>query len=203
MIQINLLGREAEQQSKGLRALRLPEIPSHATQYGIAAMFVVVLGTVGMTWWWQSGRGTLLRVELAGMQAERARLQEVADEVQSLRDRTDLLRQKLGVIVQLKANQTGPVMLLDQISRLLTDGLWLTHVELEARDVTIRGEALSDVSVSDFVQNLEESSYFDDVFLRTLGDSGEALRFEVGLRFEPLGELAAGAVAQLQPEEAR
>ncbi len=186
MIRINLLGREAEEQAKGLRGLALPEFRGGAHQVGMALLLLATIGFIALTWWNQSSRLQALRADLTAVQTERQRLQEVADQVETLRSTTDLLRQKLKVIVGLKANQTGPVMLLDQVSRLLTDGVWLTRLQLEGGDVTIRGAALSEVSVADYVRNLEGSAYFTDVFLRTLGDTGEALSFQISLRFDPL-----------------
>ena len=58
----------------------------------------------------------------------------------------------MQVIVDLKANQTGPVMLLDQISRLMVDGVWLTRLELDEGSVIINGSAdVGDCNVADFV----------------------------------------------------
>jgi len=196
MIRINLLGHEAEGQARGLKSLRLPELSMGVTQAGIAALFILVLSSVALAWWTQSRQLHNLRSELAVVQAERARLQDVADGVEQLRQRTDRLRQKLQVIVELKANQIGPVRLLDEVSRRLTDELWLTRLELDEGDVTIRGEALSEVNVADFVNNLEGSAYFQNVFLRTLGDSGEALSFQINLKFKPLqGQAVDGAAS--------
>ena len=58
-------------------------------------------------------------------------------------------------IVDLKANQTGPVMLLDQISRLLVEGVWLNRLELDGDGVELNGSAMSENNVADFVNNLE------------------------------------------------
>ena len=40
-------------------------------------------------------------------------------------------------------------------------------------------------NVADFVNNLEGSSYFQDVRLRTLGDTGDAENFYISLAFRP------------------
>ncbi|NKB87974.1 MAG: hypothetical protein GKS06_07125 [Acidobacteria bacterium] len=196
MIRINLLGGEAEKQSKGLRAIRMPEFSVGATQAGMAALFVVVLSGIGLAWFMQSRGLSSLRTELAGVQAERARLQEIADQVTQLQDRANLMQRKLAVIVDLKANQTGPVMLLDQISRMLVDGLWLNRLELDGDSVEINGAAMSENNVADFVTNLEGSSYFNDVRLRTLGDTGDAQNFYISLSFRPtMADSAEDALA--------
>jgi len=185
MIRINLLGGEAESQSKGLRSLRMPEISVGVAQAGMAVLFVVVLGGIGAAWFMQSRGLSAVRAELAGVQAERARLQEIADQVAQLQDRADLMHRKMQVIVDLKANQTGPVMLLDQISRLMVDGVWLNRLELDEGSVEINGSAMSENNVADFVTNLEGSEYFVGVRLRTLGDSGDAQNFYISLDFRP------------------
>jgi type IV pilus assembly protein PilN len=199
MIRINLLGDDAAKQGKGLRGLRMPQLSAGATQAGIAALFVVVVLAIGLAWFMQSRRLDTLRGELAGVEAERMRLQELAGQVEELQDRSSVLRQKLQVIVELKANQTGPVMLLDQISRMLVDGVWLSRLELDGSDVTINGSAMSETNVADFVNNLEGSNYFVDVRLRSLGDTGEAQNFYITLRFQPTtatpSELPANAAA--------
>ncbi len=200
MIRINLLGSEAEDQSKG-SFLRLPEFGANATQIGIGALLASVFLLIIAAWWYQTGRLEVVRAELNGIEMERARLEEVANQVEDLQARTDVLREKLGVIVELKANQTGPVMLLDEISRRLTDGLWMTRLDLDEGDVEIRGSALSEVSVADFVSNLERSRYFSTVQLRTLGDSGEELDFQITLIFDPTPN--RNAAAEAADEEGR
>lgn len=185
MIRINLLGRDAAEKAKGAGRFGLGDLDENATQIGIGVMLVGALLLIGIAWWYQSSQLADVRSELTAVEQERARLEEVATLVESLQERTDLMREKLAVIVELKANQTGPVMLLDQVSRLLTDRLWLTQLELDNQEVDIRGSALSEVAVADFVRNLELSEYFSQVRLRTLGDTGEALSFQVTLLFDP------------------
>lgn len=185
MIRINLLGGDAEKQSKGLRGLRLPDLSLGMMQAGMGALFVIVLAGVGTAWFLQSRGLRALRAELASVQSERVHLQEIADRVVQLQDRADLMQRKMQVIVELKANQSGPVMLLDQISRLIVDGVWLNRLELDKGSVEINGSAMSENNVADFVTNLERSEYFDGVRLRTLGDSGDARNFYISLDFRP------------------
>ena len=197
MIRINLLGGDTEKQGRGLRAIRLPELSLGMTQAGMAALFVLVLAAVGTVWFLQSSNLASLRTELASVEAERARLEEVAAQVARLQDRADLMQRKMQVIVDLKANQTGPVMLLDQISRLMVDGVWLDRLELDDGSVEINGSAMSENNVADFVTNLEESDYFAGVRLRSFGDSGDAQQFYIALRFAPTMSADGGEAAAI------
>ena len=182
MIRINLLGVEA---APAKRRVTMPSLGVGGDQLGLVALLVVCLAVVGAAWWYQRGRLSALRADLASIQAESARLTDAADRVHEIQEQTELLRQKLQVIVDLKANQTGPVLMLDQISRLLSDGLWLSRLETARGSVQISGAALSNVSIADFVSNLEGSRYFDDVVLRFSEDTGDAFRFQVNLTFSP------------------
>lgn len=202
MIRINLLGSEAQEQARD-SWFRMPDMGVNANQVGIGALLVGVLLLISGAWWYQTGRLQVVRAELAAIEAERTQLEQVAEQVETLQERTDVLREKLGVIVELKASQTGPVMLLDEISRRLADGLWMTRLDLDGNDVEIRGSALSEVSVADFTSSLERSDYFSNVRLRTLGDSGEELNFQITLIFDPTpGQMDLGAGATGVSEEA-
>ncbi len=196
MIRINLLGGETEKKSKGLRGMRMPELSLGMAQAGMAALFVIVLGGIGTAWFMQSSGLSSLRAELAEVETDRTLLQEIADQVALLQDRADLMQRKMQVIVDLKANQTGPVMLLDQISRLMVDGVWLNRLELDEGYVEINGSAMSENNVADFVTNLEGSDYFVGVRLRTLGDSGDAQKFYISLDFRATMAADAGDAAE-------
>src|SRR5262249_16943993 len=59
--------------------------------------------------------------------------------------------------------QTGPVHMLDQVSRALPPTLWLTELKQNDKvpgEVVIDGRATTLTSLSDFVSNLEASGYF-------------------------------------------
>ena len=77
--------------------------------------------------------------------------------------RVDLMarrKQRVVLIEQLRKGQTGPVHMLDQISRALPSMLWLTEVKQTGTDIVIDGRCTSPIGVSDFVANLEASGYF-------------------------------------------
>ena len=49
------------------------------------------------------------------------------------------LQQRVTLIEQLRKGQTGPVHLLDQISRALPEVMWLTELQQTGSDVVIDG----------------------------------------------------------------
>ncbi len=68
-----------------------------------------------------------------------------------------------ALIEQLRQGREGPVHMLDEISRSLPDGLWLTDLKQQDDDLTITGRCTSLTALSDFVENLRLGGYFKPV----------------------------------------
>src|SRR5213079_163337 len=93
-------------------------------------------------------------------QQETTRLHTIIQQVQQFEQRKAQLQQRVALIEELRNGQTGPVHMLDQISRALPPLLWLTELKQNAADVLIDGSCTNLNSLSDFVANLEASGYF-------------------------------------------
>src|SRR6185312_11333469 len=64
------------------------------------------------------------------------------------------------LIEQLRRGQTAPVHVLDEVSKSIPDRLWLTSMLQSGKEFTIEGRTTSLTALSDFVANLEGSSWF-------------------------------------------
>ena len=101
-----------------------------------------------------------LDAEISAAQQETQRLHSVILQVQQFEQRKAQLQQRVVLIEQLRKGQTGPVHMLDQISRALPPMLWLTELKQTGDDVVIDGRTTVLTSLTDFVTNLEASGYF-------------------------------------------
>ena len=183
MIRINLLGHEAAKPKRR----SMPQFSVGGSDN--APFILVVVATVVLVaaaWWWQSRALSVIRVSHAQVTADQAQLAETAMRVADLQDRRATVNQKLGVIVELKKNQSGPVLLLDQLSRQLADSVWLTDLTLSAGNVSIVGQALSELAISDFERNLSLSQFFADTGIDFTQDEENSVRFQLATRFVPL-----------------
>jgi Tfp pilus assembly protein PilN len=183
MIRINLLGHEAAKPKRR----SVPEISvggSESAPFLLAVVATIVI--VGAAWWWQSRAYANLQARHAQVSAEQQQLADTAERVRVLEERRTVVNQKLGVIVDLKKSQSGPVLLLDQLSRELSDSVWLTDLTLSEGEVSLVGQALSGIAIADFAQNLRLSSYFADTVLQNTVDTGDSVRFQLSTRFVPL-----------------
>jgi len=203
MIHINLLGHVP---TKPKRRKAMPDLSIGGSENITFALAIVgTLLLLGAAWWFQTSSLRKARREMAQLEVQRAALAETAAQVNDAEDRTAMVNQKLRVIVDLKRGQTGPLMLLDYLSRELPDSLWLSQVDAQQGSLAITGSALSNVAISDFVRNLRLSPYFDvdeQGGLRFTEDTGDAYRFQINALFLPqvpivtAAEAAPGAPAQ-------
>ena len=157
MIRINLLAVERDRNKK--KAVTLGTTGQKLT---IGCSLIVILALLFMGWrYWTIGHeSTQLDADISAAQQETIRLHSVIQQVQEFEQRKAQLQQRVVLIEQLRKGQTGPVHMLDQISRALPSMLWLTEVKQVGPDVVIDGKCTTLTGLTEFVSNLEASGYF-------------------------------------------
>ena len=98
------------------------------------------------------------------------------------------LTERVALIEQLRHVQSGPVRMLDEISRSLPDGLWLLELRQEDERVFVVGRARTLTALSDFIANLEDSGQVAppvEILDSHLEDApqGEVVRFDLRATF--------------------
>lgn len=76
-----------------------------------------------------------------------------------------LYEKKINLIRQLKLRQGVPVVVMDELSKQLPDWVWLTEVSFNNQRVQLKGKALSNNLIADYIYNLENSPSFNNVNL--------------------------------------
>ena len=155
MIRINLLAAE-RQANKKPAALQ----QGQKMVIGCTAILTVALAFIGWRFWALQKESAKIDADITAAQQETARLRSIIQQVQQFEQRKAQLQQRVTLIEQLRKSQTGPVHMLDQVSRALPQMLWLTEMKETGNDVQIDGKCTSPTSVSEFVSNLEASGYF-------------------------------------------
>ena len=197
MIRINLLAAERDRAKK--KAVTLGTVGQKLT---IGCSLILVLGGLAIGWryWTVTHDSADLDKEIAAAQQETTRLHSVIEQVQQFEQRKAQLQQRVVLIEQLRKGQTGPVHMLDQISRALPPMLWLTEVKQTGAEIVIEGKCTSPIGVSDFVANLEASGYFkrsiDIVSTSTEAmtqPQTEVIKFSIKAVFQQPGDAKAPA----------
>lgn len=166
MIRVNLLGVAKAKR----RRVRAPIIePGGGLMLGLLVGVIVLVAAVQ---WWRYGNlqeeGRRLDGEIQRLTAEKAELAQVQAQYETFSRRKELLQARIGIIEQLKAQQSGPVIMLNTLASSVaaTESLWLTGFVKNGTNISVTGRALSMRAVADFMSRLIGSTTFSDVTLK-------------------------------------
>ncbi len=187
MIRINLLSEAKPSKSRSFRPnIQMPgNVPQNLLMVALVALTLVF---VSWKWYSLTAEHSDLSDKIVKAEAEKKRLDEIIKKGDTYKARRDLLNKKIGLITQLKKNQSGPVHLLDEISRKLPDFLWLDQMSGVKNGVTITGKATTYNAVSNFYNNLTGSKYFDQVILGPIASTSGGITFSLTCKFVPAAE---------------
>ena len=206
MIRINLLAAERERTKK--KAVTFGTA-GQKMAVGCSMILILALLFIGWRYWVISRDSNQLDAAISTAQQETTRLHSVIQQVQQFEQRKAQLQQRVVLIEQLRKGQTGPVHMLDQISRALPSMLWLTELKQTNDDVQIDGRCTNQTGVAEFISNLEASGYFKrsiDIISTTAepapaAGGGELIRFTLKATFQqPDAANSAPAIPAAPPK---
>ena len=163
MIRINLLGRVRPKATR-------TSVPLEATlQYVLLAIAVVVSGGALYGHYLLLDReNTKILAHIQKQMGEKARLEQLKQQVDNFEKQRAVLQQRISVIEELQRNRTGGQELFEAIANTVsrTDTLWLTSVERKGDGLTINGSAGSINAVANYITQLKRSGYFQTVEIK-------------------------------------
>ncbi|MCB1947660.1 MAG: PilN domain-containing protein [Burkholderiales bacterium] len=86
-------------------------------------------------------------------------------EIREIKNQTQELLARKGVVESLQGNRSEVVHLLDQLVRLLPDGVYLKSIKQANRTINLTGFAQSNAWVSTLMRNLESSPWLESPVL--------------------------------------
>ncbi len=173
MIKINLLveARAAKVSRKPLISVGVEGL----NNFILVGVLLVGIGAVGVTYWRLSSTLRGIEQEIAVNQKEFERLKPIIAEVEKFKKNNAELKHKIEVIEKLKADQYGPVRIMDEVSKALPDLLWLSDLNLSGSTITLKGRALNENAVANFISNLDASPYFAEPTLRIMAQDNKGI----------------------------
>jgi type IV pilus assembly protein PilN len=183
MIKVNLLA-----EARAEKVTRQPLISlgaANLNNYIILGLLVLGLAVSGYRYWQLDSRLKGIREEVAVNQKEYERLKPIIDEVEEFKKKNAELKRKIEVIEKLKQNQQGPVRIMDEVSKALPDLLWLNSMQSTGGNtLSIRGQAMNENAVANFISNLASSPFFLEPSLRIMQqDSTGVFSFDLVCAF--------------------
>lgn len=186
MIRINLLKPESKEFREGPAAPG-PEIRAKKA-FPLTSIFILLLiAVLAAAFFLQKGMISRERDRLQTAQAEKKKLEYVIAKLAELENQKAVFERKISLINQLRAQKDSAVVILDELSKNLPDWIWLTEVSFQGQLIQIKGNALSNNLIADFIYNLENSAHFATVNLisstQRTGRSAQFLEFSLTLNY--------------------
>jgi type IV pilus assembly protein PilN len=158
MIRINLLPVRAARKKENIR-------------WQVSVFFLMVLfGFVVMAYMAVSLTRNISNMNAKIEQAEKELkdLEILSKKVHEIKDKLTKLQAKMDVIQRLEVNRTRSVRILDSLTGLVVaDRMWLTNLTEKNGAVNMKGMAMDNKTIADFMKRLEGSPFFDAVNLVT------------------------------------
>jgi type IV pilus assembly protein PilN len=115
-----------------------------------------------------TARVNTIRQENVKLGEEIRRTQEIVKEVERQEKLQADLQKKLEVIKRLKANKSGPVHMMEELAKACPEKLQLEGLDEKKGRIELTGTAVSNEIISQFLSNLEQSDYFEEVYLNAI-----------------------------------
>ncbi|MEE8475988.1 MAG: PilN domain-containing protein [Myxococcota bacterium] len=157
MIEINLLPVREAKRKENVREL-------------VAQTLLVMLisgGSLGLVHSRLVEQRSLAAVRVAQMENDIENFKPQLAQVAAFRSRKSKLEQKIGVIAGLERARTGPVRMFDELATRTPERLWITSLDTEGDKIVFKGESLDNSIVAEFLRELKDSPFFEDVGLES------------------------------------
>ncbi len=117
----------------------------------------------------QNSRNNTLRSEIKVVERK-------IKEIKDLEKQKEQLLARMRVIEELQSNRPAAVHLLDELAKMVPDGLYLEELTQEGTKITIKGVAQSNARVSALMRSLEESPWFSKPSLDVINTTSKGAR---------------------------
>src|SRR6266481_5838073 len=164
MPRINLLPwREQE------RKVRRREFLVAAGAAVFASVILIVVGKLFFSSWTdaQIEKNNLLKKEIVKLDAQ------IAD-IQDLETRKQRLVARVEIIERLQRERPEIVHLLDELVKIVPEGVYLTQLKENGNKLEIHGVAQSSTRVSTFMRNIDSSVWMDNPVLQVVESSRDS-----------------------------
>jgi len=187
VIRINLLPHRAEKR----RARQIQFIAFSVISIALAGFLVgAVEFSISAQVYYQERRNTYLKQETAVLDMQIA-------EIKKLREQTQSLLARKNVVEGLQSTRSDVVHLLDQMLRILPDGVYLRSLKQTDNRIALIGYAQSNARVSTLMRAIEDSPWLESptlVEIHATG-SGAGRKSEFTLNFNLTKPQVAGSAS--------
>jgi len=155
MIEINLLPVRAARRRESIRL---------QSSIAVLTIFLVIICIV----LFQANlkkREKAVDSQMALVKEEIVKLEKIVGEIEKLKQERAKLEQKHAVIKDLDRGRMRAVYILDGLSQITPEKIWIESLDKSGKSLKISGVALDNDTIANFMMKLEGSKYFGGVEL--------------------------------------
>ncbi len=165
MIRINLLKPETKDIKETAAAPGAAEAPVKKARNLGSLVFLLLVVALGAYFYIQQQAFDRENELLATARLEKEKLQYVTAKLEQQKLLKASLERKINLINDLRSQQDLAARIMDQLSRSLPDWVWLSDVSFDTKGLQVKGKALSNNLIADYMTSLENSPVFMNVSL--------------------------------------
>jgi len=171
MIRINLLGTTKPKKGKGRRRLFvMPQLTTDGPSPLITGLAILVLATASIYWYHAKleQKHQQLQADIKEATRQITSMNQVKQAYLQRQKDFDVVKRRFDIIDQLRAQQAGPVIMLNTVTDTVnsTEGVWLLTLKDNGDNVSLDGIALSPRNVADLMTKLRRTGFFKNVELK-------------------------------------
>ncbi|MCX7794044.1 MAG: PilN domain-containing protein [Thermodesulfovibrionales bacterium] len=106
-----------------------------------------------------------LEAEKKNNEKEIAELNKKLKDVENFEKLNKSFKERKEIIEKLRKDQSFPVKILNEVSKALPPGVWLTNLSYGGDSITLEGYGYTNDDVVSYVDGLKKSDLFTDVYL--------------------------------------
>lgn len=172
MIRVNLLKPEKKEVREKPLGLA-PEVKEKRKTPIASLLILLAIAAVAVLYFMQNKAIETEKDLLAVAQQEKQQLQYVLTALEKLEEQKATLERKINLINYLKSRQEIAVRTMDELSKNIPGWVWLTETSYDAQRISIRGRALSNNLIADYVYNLENSPHLSNVKIESINQRSQ------------------------------
>lgn len=185
MIKINLIPVEQRKSIEGMGQFL----------FGMFILVLVIAFMVALTII-QNNKIQYVKDETARVEKRIKELDAIRKKVEDFKQKNQELEKRIQVIAQLEKNRVGPLYVMDALSDVIPEKLWIDNFINKGNSATFNGIAANEFVIADFMRNLDKNEHFTYANVGTIknqtvsGKPFKSFSMNVGLQF-----------GQVEPEE--
>jgi type IV pilus assembly protein PilN len=162
MIKVNLLPPEKKAKTKR-RKINIPGPSNFMLAFGVITGIAVAISAAGYFYMHQSV--SALKTTKQTNEKLITELEQKIAEVKKFDELNKRAQDTSNLIQSLRKMQAVPIKLLNTVSAIMPEGVWLTGITSKDGSVKLQGIAFTNIDVVSYVDNLKASPELQEVFL--------------------------------------